>query len=379
MSAQAPPTNKIAQSSTSATNPTLRIGTRSSALALAQVDLFTSLLPPTVRTSTHAISTSPGDADKVSSLSALATLPEGKSLWTSSLETKLSNNEVDVLIHSLKDVPTTLPQGFLCVAIGSREEAGDCVVLSPAAKGRGIRGLRDLEKEGKEEGTVGTSSVRRTAMIARNFPSLRVRDCRGNVPTRIKKLEEGQFDAVVLASAGVKRLGLWDKVDEVLEGGKTEDARDGEGEGLDWGHAVGQGALGVEWREGDKFVEELIGGVEETVGRRTRWEGVAERALLRVLEGGCSVPVGAECWWEQQQAGGSDEGVLWLKALVVSVDGKQLVQGTRQKTIASDGDAEALGVEAAEDLMEKGAGVILKEIEASRARTTTEGYTQTDL
>ena len=361
------PDPHVAPSPHQSTARTLRIGTRSSALALAQVSLFTTLLAtthPSLQTTTHPLSTNLGDTNKTTDLHTLAS--GGKALWTEDLETELLNNRVDVLIHSLKDVPTKLPVGCKVRAVGRREEKRDAVLLRPGLRGpeaaaAGL-GSREENPDGLSRlqpgSAVGTSSVRRGAMIRRRYPALRIVDCRGNVPTRVRKLDEPKegeqrFDALVLAGAGVQRLGMGDRIDGWL----------GWEQGL--GHAVGQGALGVEWRDGDEWVEGLVAGLEEGLGRSVRWEGAAERSLLRVLEGGCSVPVGVDAQWED---GGGTEALLCLKGMVVSVDGQHYVESERRKKVRSDEQAEACGLELAQELVEKGAGEILKDIELDRAK-----------
>lgn len=297
---------------------------------------------------------------------------------------------MDVIIHSLKDVPTKLPSECVCAAVGARDEARDAVVMSLARQGEGWRGLGDL----RAGGVVGTSSVRRAAMVRRMFPHLVIKDVRGNVGTRLRKLDDPSegFDALVLAGAGVQRLGLGERVSSWL----------GSEEGVLY--AVGQGAVGVEWREGDEWIEDILAKVESRIGkagRRVRWECAGERSLLRVLEGGCSVPVGVECIWEEGdlQKGdgtgtdavveqtnqpyndceqddalpeGSDTergkygGILIMRAMVVSLDGKQCVEGTRRHYVSSDAEAEECGWRMAGDLVDKGAGEILKEITLNR-------------
>ncbi|KAF6238333.1 hypothetical protein HO173_003613 [Letharia columbiana] len=377
--------------SPTSTPRTLRIGTRPSALALAQVALFTDLLRtshPTLSTTTHPTSTSLGDTNKSTDLHTLAST--GKSLWTEDLEQELLERRVDVIVHSLKDVPTKLPPGCVCAAVGAREEARDAVVMSAARRGEGWRGLGDL----REGGVVGTCSVRRAAMIRRTYPHLVIKDVRGNVGTRIRKLDDaaGGFDALVLAGAGVQRLGMGERISGWL----------GSEEGVLY--AVGQGAIGVEWREGDEWIEGILAEAEEGMGkagRRVRWECVGERSLLRVLEGGCSVPVGVECVWEE---GGLQEGdgrgtdavveqadkhhngyeqddalpegpdperegyggILIMRAMVVSLDGKECVEGTRRHYVSSDAEAEECGWRMAQELVENGAGEILKKITLNR-------------
>ena len=250
-------------------------------------------------------------------------------------------------------------------------------------KGGGGSGL-DLLPEGA---VVGTSSIRRTAMIRRRWPHLRVRDLRGNVGTRLRKLDSpsssstsAEYDAIVIAAAGLQRLGLAHRIAGFLDG-------------REWVlGAVGQGALGVEWRAGDGWVEGVLEGVVGGGGgrgRRVGWECGAEREMLRVLEGGCAVPLGVECCWETEEEGvgggkvGKEAemtaeekeygGVLVMRAMVVSVDGKRCVEGTRRQWVGDDDQAVECGAGMAQELVEKGAGEILKEIDEGRARGVVEG------
>jgi len=320
------------------------------------VHLFTHLLPPTTPHTTHPTTTSLGDTNKTTALHTLAST--GKSLWTADLETELKEGRVDVIVHSMKDVPTLLPRGMRCVAVGGREEARDAVVMGSKGRGEGLKGLSDLP----EGGVVGTSSVRRAAMIRRRRPGLVIKDVRGNIGTRLRKLDdvaEG-FDALVLAGAGVQRLGMGGRITAWL--GREEGVL----------HAVGQGAVGVEWREGDGWVEGLLGGMS---GGRVGWEVEGERALLRALEGGCSVPVGVDCVWEelpqdetqQQEADGKAQGgMLTMHAMVVSLDGHRCVEASQRHRVGSDAEAEECAWRVYRELVDKGAEDILKGIRLNR-------------
>jgi len=311
----------------------------------------------------------------------------GESLWTHDLEASLLRGEIDLIVHSLKDVPTKVRGGCVVGTVGGREWGGDVVVLRKGlekdgggeGKGKGLAGL-------KEGAVVGTSSVRRAAMIRRRYPGLRIKDVRGNVPTRLGKLDDYGaygFDALVLAGAGMQRLGLGERIEKWL----------GREEGML--RAVGQGALGVEWREGDGWVAGLVAGVRT---RRVEWECRAERSLLRTVEGGCSVPVGVETEWVEEENLGSEEvseeksreeledeggergpggtesakgdgkgrGLLVMRAMVVSLDGQECVEVERTRMVASDEDAEEAGWEMAQELVEKGAGEILEKITLNR-------------
>ena len=380
-----PPTTTTGETPYPPTQRTLRIGTRSSALALAQVALFTTLLPPSLPTTTLPSHTALGDIDKSTNLHTLAS--GGKSLWTEDLETELREGRVDVIIHSMKDVPTQISRDFRVAAVGAREEARDALVMNPQRTREGKKKLGDLP----EGSVIGTSSVRRAAMIRRTHPHLCVADVRGNVHTRLRKLDDPAkgFDALVLAGAGVQRLGLGERISSWL----------GRGEGVL--HAVGQGALGVEWRAGDGWVEGLLGdlgrGKGGREGRRVRWECVVERGVLRALEGGCSVPVGVECQWEEgtppkeRAAGGegkaaeenegfenddaipdsghnadADGGYLVMRAMVVSLDGKECVEGEERCYVSNDAEGEECAMRMYKQLVEKGAEKILKEITLNR-------------
>lgn len=279
-------------------------------------------------------------------------------------------------MHSLKDVPTKLVEGCVVRAVGEREESRDCAVMSTRRKGRERR-LGELE----DGAVVGTSSVRRAAMIRRRYPGLVIKDVRGNVGTRLRKLdsEEGGYDCLVLAGAGVQRLGLQERVSSWL----------GREEGMLG--AVGQGVLGVEYREGDEWVEKMVLGL---VVERVGWGCLAERMLLRCLEGGCSVPVGVETTWEDADPKDADpetpfgdrdqetlssndtvsshpsnkSSILTLHAMVVSLDGQTCVSSSRRQRVHGDADAEECGFELAKDLVDKGAGAILEKIGLNRGK-----------
>lgn len=364
---------------------TLHIGTRASALALAQTTFFTTLLAssfPHIPVSIHPTTTT-GDHIQTLSLHALA--QGGKALWTEELETLLLNGDIDCIVHSLKDVPTKLPEGCKVFAVGERAEAGDVVAMQAARPG-GAKTLADLPRGA----VVGTSSVRRAAMVRRSYPHLIIKDVRGNVGTRLHKLDdEAQgYDCLVLAGAGMVRLGLGERIASWV--------RPGEG----MMRAVGQGAVGVEVREGDEWVEGLLAGRSEGRGvgqgkgaslrlRRVGWECLAERSLLRTVEGGCSVPVGVETAWEDLSPSESqvqpnpnqtpsqepDKGpaTLHLRAMVVSLDGTDCVTADRKQLIQNDTDAEECGWELARVLVERGAERILKGITLDRDRIQEQG------
>lgn len=357
-------------SSTPAANPrTLHIGTRASALALAQTRLFTDLLstlPSPPATEIHPTTTA-GDHNQTASLHALAAT--GKSLWTHELEALLLAGELDCIVHSLKDVPTKLVSGCVVRAVGAaHEDPRDVLVVRAGRRPAGVTTLQALLDTGG--GVVGTSSVRRAAMIRRRYPGLRIKDIRGNVGTRLRKLdaESEGYDCLVLAGAGVLRLGLGDRIASWL----------GKDEGML--HAVGQGALGVEFREGDTWVEGLLAVGKE--GRKMGWACTAQRMLLGCLEGGCSVPVGVETDWEgakpdeaghQHKDADDGVGILVMRAMVLSVDGSECVEGERRHRVGSDAEAEECGFEMAKDLVARGAGAILEKITLNRGMVEAQG------
>ncbi len=253
-------------------------------------------------------------------------LPEvgGKGLFTEELEAALRDGRADLAVHSLKDLPTELPDGLVLGCVTEREDPRDALLTNGAAD------LASLP----EGAAVGTSSLRRRAQILARRPDLEIRDLRGNVPTRVRKLEEGGYDAIVLALAGVRRLELEDRVTAILSPEEMLPA-------------VGQGALGIEIRADDERTRELLAPLEHAASRSTT---TAERAFLRVLEGGCHVPVGA-------LAEAMDGGVR-LQGVVASLDGRRVVRGEE-----TGADAESVGRALAEVLLNQGAREILAECE----------------
>uniref|UniRef100_A0A2K5S367 hydroxymethylbilane synthase n=1 Tax=Cebus imitator TaxID=2715852 RepID=A0A2K5S367_CEBIM len=213
-----------------------------------------------------------------------------KSLFTKELEHALERNEVDLVVHSLKDLPTVLPPGFTIGAICKRENPHDAVVFHPKFVGKTLETL-------PEKSVVGTSSLRRAAQLQRKFPHLEFRSIRGNLNTRLRKLDEQQeFSAIILATAGLQRMG--------------------------WHNRVGQGALGVEVRAKDQDILDLVGVLHDP---ETLLRCIAERAFLRHLEGGCSVPVAVHTAMK--------DGQLYLTGGVWSLDGSDSIQDTMQATI----------------------------------------------
>lgn len=262
----------------------------------------------------------------------------GKSVWTEELERALLDGSVDLVVHSLKDVPTILPAGMEIGAILEREDPADAFVVKD---GLPFKALGDLP----DGSVIGTSSLRRAAQLRRSHPRLKYIDVRGNIDTRLRKLDDpdGQYTAIILAKAGMLRLGV--------EGRLTSDLIP-----PTLYHAVGQGALAVEIRSSDSDARELCGTLTH---RETLWKCSAERAMLRELEGGCSVPVGVQSSLVKGEDG---VDVLTLVGCVTSLDGGTHVQEVLEEKVWSLGDAEEVGKRLAKTLLENGAGSILEGI-----------------
>jgi hydroxymethylbilane synthase len=255
-------------------------------------------------------------------------LPEigGKGLFTEELEAALRNGDVDLAVHSLKDLPTEAAPGLKIGAVCEREDPRDVWVVAPdgppnlAAARPGAR--------------IGTSSERRRAQALAARPDIEVASIRGNVETRLRKLDEGQYDAVIMAAAGLRRLGLAERITAYLDP-------------PDWLPAPGQGAVAVESRRDDPAVDELLAPLDDPDARA---ETDAERTLLATLQGGCLVPVGARALVHGDAIG--------LHALVARSDGSLVVRG--EGTAARDAAGE-LGARVANDLLERGAAEIVAE------------------
>jgi len=213
-------------------------------------------------------------------------------------------------------------------------------------KGLEYKSLAELP----EGSVVGTSSVRRSAQVKMKYPGLKFKDVRGNIGTRLSKLdaEDGEYSCLILAAAGIIRMDWGSRITQFLDS-KTE------GGGLL--HAVGQGALAIEVREGDEKILNVLSALEDT---DSTLAGTAERSLMRTLEGGCSVPIGVETTW-------IEKGKLLMKAIVVSLDGKESVEVERLDEILTVKDADEFGWRLAQDLVERGAAKILEAINLNRA------------
>jgi len=253
----------------------------------------------------------------------------GKGIFIKELEEALLEETIDLAVHSVKDVPTDVPARFSFPAVCRRDDARDCLVSNNGTK------LAEL----KPGARVGTSSPRRQAQLRHYRSDLDIRELRGNVDTRLRKVESGEYDAIVLAKAGLDRLGWSQKITEPLS---TEISLP----------AVGQGAIAIEARAKDLEADEILGKLDDP---ETRTVIIAERALLSALQGGCQLPLGA---WARLE-----RGELVMEAMVCSVDGVQYV---RQKASAPPEKAAQLGQQMAQMLIDGGAREILDEVYRSR-------------
>jgi hydroxymethylbilane synthase len=305
---------------------TIRIGSRKSQLALVQTYWVQAQLQKSFPDITFEVHTMSTQGDKILDV-ALAKIGD-KGLFTKELELGMINKDIDFAVHSLKDLPTNLPEGLTLAAITERENPADAVVLHEKHKGEQIETL-------PAGAVIGTSSLRRLAQLRHKFPHFTFKDVRGNLITRMAKLDAGEYDALILAVAGLERLEMSDRIHQILTPEISL-------------HAVGQGALGIECRADDTEVITLLKAIEHP---QTRDRCLAERSFLRVLEGGCQVPIGVNT-----EINGDK---LTLKGLVASVDGQKIVKDT---VTGATTDAEKLGAELASILREKGATEILEKI-----------------
>ncbi|KAK9510341.1 hypothetical protein O3M35_005147 [Rhynocoris fuscipes] len=268
-----------------------KLGSRKSELALIQTNIVIDSLKKFYPKHTYEIVTMNTTGDQILD----KPLPKigQKSLFTKELETALLNDEVDLVVHSLKDMPTVLPSGLAIGAILEREDSRDALLLHPKHRGLSLASL-------PENSIIGTSSLRRAAQLKRNYPKLIVKDIRGNLQTRLRKLNQGLFDGIILAVAGVQRMGWDDRISQILE--ETEML-----------YAVGQGALAVECRKKDTVLFSSL------YHHETAMRCIAERSLLNTLGGGCTAPVAVHSSVENND-------ILHLTAAVWSLDGSKTLQ-----------------------------------------------------
>ena len=302
---------------------TLKIATRQSPLALWQAnyvkdclqqlypDLIVELVPMVTK----------GDVILDSPLAKIG----GKGLFVKELENALLNKEADIAVHSMKDVPMQFPEGLGLAVICKREDPRDAFVSNS------YRTFDELP----QSAVVGTSSLRRQCQLKALRPDLDIRSLRGNVGTRLSKLDNGDYDAIILASAGLIRLGLADRIASFIEVEQSLPA-------------AGQGAVGIECRTDDVQVKQLLAPLADA---ETTCCVLAERAMNNRLQGGCQVPIGGYAVLQQ--------GQLYLRALVGDVDGSQIIRAEGKSAVEN---ADVLGVQIAEQLLAQGADKILQSI-----------------
>ena len=303
---------------------TITIGTRASELALWQAEYIAAEIEkqyPTVRVELRRMTTK-GDRILDAPLAKIG----GKGLFTKDLEQAMFAGEIDLAVHSLKDMPTEVPDGLVIGAVTERLDAGDAFVSVR------YQSMEELPQGAK----VGTSSLRRRAQLLAVRPDLKIHDLRGNVNTRLAKLDAGEFDAIVLAAAGLKRLGLGERIRTILPRSMILPA-------------VGQGTLAIECRADDMRILELIDFLRDP---QMTAAATAERAFLRRVEGGCQIPVGV---YAEVGAG----NVLHVEAMIASVDGMRVC---RSRSRGTPETAEKIGIALAEELLDVGGREILKEI-----------------
>jgi hydroxymethylbilane synthase len=297
----------------------LVIATRESALALWQAEHVRTRLSTLYRNATIELLgvTTQGDRVLDRPLAAIG----GKGLFIKELELAMTEGSADLAVHSLKDVPMDMPDGFVLAAVAAREDPRDAFVSNRYAT---LAALPD-------GATVGTSSLRREAQLRERFPKLAIEPLRGNVNTRLAKLDEGRYDAIILAAAGLKRLGFAERIRALLE---PDDSLP----------APGQGALALECRT-DR--PDVIAALAPLADVGTTLATTAERAFSRALSGSCHTPLAAYAEWE--------EGRLWLRGLLATRDGAETLRGDREGEVGDVAAAEALGLELADEFLARGA------------------------
>ena len=318
---------------------TLRLGTRGSELALFQAHAVAHLLQQRAQVACEivVIKTS-GDRLAEASLSQIG----GKRLFVKEIEDALLSGDVDVAVHSSKDMPALLPDGLRIGAVLPRENPYDAIVL-PQRKGSALSMDAIIEELGARP-RIGTSSIRRTAQLTRIFPGARFLPIRGNLGTRLRKLDAGDYDALVLAAAGLRRLERADRITATVPAHLCVPA-------------PGQGIIAIEVRQNDQRVTQMVSRVDDPGAAAAL---LAERAVVTRLGGGCQMPIGALAEISNNQ--------LALRGVVISPDGARVVRGAAS---GSPEQAEGLGVQVAEALLHGGAGDILAEVQ--RAHAAVEG------
>jgi hydroxymethylbilane synthase len=305
---------------------TIRIASRKSQLALVQTYWVQAELQKYFPDRTFEVETMSTQGDKILDV-PLAKIGD-KGLFTKELEVKMLDNTADIAVHSLKDLPTNLPEGLVLGCITERENPADALVVN--AKNQ------QYQLETLPAGSViGTSSLRRLAQLRHHYPHLVFKDVRGNVITRLEKLDSGDYDALILAAAGLGRLDLANRIHQLIPPEISL-------------HAVGQGALGIECRIDDQEVLKVLKSLEHPA---TTARCIAERSFLRSLEGGCQVPIGVNTLVEGDK--------LTLTGMVATLDGQTLIKNQVTGAVT---EAEQLGKNLAVALCAQGARAILDEI-----------------
>ena len=302
----------------------IRIATRKSALALWQANYLADRLrnlPSKPSVELVPIVTT-GDSNQTDALRQFG----GTGVFTREVQKAVLDERADLAVHSLKDLPTQLSDGLVLAAVPEREQRCDALLLPDSADS--ITGLDDLPKGAK----IGTGSPRRQAQLLHLRPDLELSEIRGNVDTRLRKLDEGQYDAIILAEAGLRRLELADRISFLLTPPTVYPA-------------VSQGALGIECRDSDDNIRELL---QQIICQTTHAEVIAERSLLRTLRAGCHAPLGAWTLVDGDQ--------LTLTGVLLSLDGKTRIEQTAKGLVA---DAEDVGIQVAELLLSNGAESLL--------------------
>jgi len=304
-------------------NPTaprrLTIATRESALAMWQAEHIRARLAALYPESAVALLGVTTQGDRVLD-QPLADIG-GKGLFIKELELAMADDRADLAVHSLKDVPMDMPEGFTLAAISEREDPRDAFVSN-----------RYLDLAGLPGGArIGTSSLRREAQLRERDPLLSILPLRGNVNTRLRKLDEGRYDAIILAAAGLKRLGFGNRIARLLDPDESLPA-------------VGQGALALECRA-DRA--DVIAALAPLADRDTTLATTAERAFARALSGSCHTPLAAHAMTRHKE--------LWLRGLLATPDGAEVMRGERSAAVATETDADALGRALAQEFLARGA------------------------
>jgi hydroxymethylbilane synthase len=307
----------------------IKVGTRKSALAMWQTEHVIELLKEKNDNLEFIVVPISTKGDKILDV-PLAKIGD-KGLFTKELEVALINREIDFAVHSVKDMPTKLPEGLKLGAMTKRHNPQDAFVAANNIK------FTDLPKGA----TIGTSSLRRRAQLLKFRPDLNLVDIRGNLQTRLKRMKEQNLDGIILAAAGLERLGMEEHITDYLDFSICLPA-------------VGQGSLAIEIRENDSYIENLVRSIND---EETETAIRAERALLRDFEGGCQIPIGAQ--------GRIENGSMILEALVASLDGRTLIRDNLTGDIK---EPETIGIKLASLLRSAGAGKILEEIRLGEAK-----------